>query len=54
MPLRHESHRSRCGSRFKPGEEKMWNVIGMDLDGLTTPQILLHYDPTALDVSRAE
>jgi hypothetical protein len=36
---------------FKPGEEKMWNVIGMDLDGLTATQIVLHYDPMALDVS---
>jgi Type II secretory pathway, component PulD len=36
---------------FKPGEEKMWNVVGMDLDGLTTTQILLHYDPHTLDVS---
>ena len=30
---------------LKPGEEKMWDVVGMDLDGLTTHQILLHYDP---------
>jgi len=36
---------------FKPGEEKMWNVVGMDLDGLTTQQIMLHYDPRTLDVS---
>lgn len=36
---------------FKPGEEKMWNVVGMDLDGLTTTQLLLHYDPHTLDVS---
>lgn len=36
---------------FKPGEEKMWNVVGMDLDGLATNQITLHYDPRTLDVS---
>jgi hypothetical protein len=36
---------------FKPGEEKMWNVVGMDLDGLTTQQLTLHYDPRTLDVS---
>ena len=36
---------------FKPGEEKIWNVVGMDLDGLTTTQLLLHYDPHTLDIS---
>jgi general secretion pathway protein D len=36
---------------FKPGEEKLWNVVGMDLDGLTAPQISLRYDPHAIDVS---
>jgi general secretion pathway protein D len=36
---------------FKPGEEKMWNVVGMDLDGLTTQQLMLHYDPRTLDVN---
>jgi general secretion pathway protein D len=36
---------------FKPGEEKMWDVVGMDLDGLTTSQILLHYNPMTIDVS---
>jgi general secretion pathway protein D len=36
---------------FKPGEEKMWDVVGMDLDGLTTAQILLHYNPMTIDVS---
>ena len=36
---------------FKPGEEKIWNVVGMDLDGLTTNQLMLHYDPHTLDVS---
>jgi len=36
---------------FKQGEEKMWSVVGMDLDGLTSQQIMLHYDPQTLDVS---
>ncbi|HJT17985.1 MAG TPA: cohesin domain-containing protein, partial [Thermoanaerobaculia bacterium] len=36
---------------FKPGEEKLWNVVGMDLDGLTSSQLTLRYDPQALDVS---
>jgi len=36
---------------FKPGEEKMWNVVGMDLDGLTTAQLVLHYSPQTLDIS---
>ena len=36
---------------FKPGEEKLWDVVGMDLDGLTTNQILLHYNPATIDVS---
>ncbi|HEY4639861.1 MAG TPA: secretin N-terminal domain-containing protein, partial [Thermoanaerobaculia bacterium] len=36
---------------FKPGEEKIWDVVGMDLDGLTTQQILLHYNPMTIDVS---
>ena len=36
---------------FKPGEEKLWNVVGMDLEGLTTPQITLRYDPSALMVT---
>ncbi len=36
---------------FKPGEEKVWNVVGMDLDGLTTSQLALRYDPHALEVS---
>jgi general secretion pathway protein D len=35
----------------KPGEEKTWTIVGMDLDGLTAKQILLHFDPRTLDVS---
>jgi len=36
---------------IKPGEEKIWNLVGMDLDGLSANSILLHYDPHAIDVS---
>ena len=36
---------------FKPGEEKVWNVVGMDLDGLTASQLALRYDPHALEVT---
>jgi general secretion pathway protein D len=36
---------------LKPGESRIWSVVGMDLDGLTTTQILLHYDPRAMDIS---
>ena len=35
----------------KSGEEKLWDVVGMDLDGLTTTQLMLHYDPRTIDVS---
>jgi general secretion pathway protein D len=35
---------------IKPGEEKLWNVVGMDLDGLSTSEILLHFDPRAIDI----
>lgn len=34
----------------KPGEEKLWNVVGMDLDGLSTTQLSLRYDPRTIDV----
>lgn len=37
---------------LKPGEEKLWHVVGMDLDGLTASDITLHFDPQALDVSQ--
>ena len=36
---------------IKPGEEKVWNVVGMDLDGLSASSILLHFDPHSIDVS---
>jgi len=33
-----------------PGQEQMWRVVGMDLDGLSANQIALRYDPRTLDV----
>lgn len=35
---------------LKPGETKMWTVVGMDLAGLAADELLLHYDPAAMDV----
>lgn len=34
----------------KPGEEKLWIVVGMDLEGLVADELLLHFDPRALNV----
>jgi general secretion pathway protein D len=36
----------------KPGEVKTWVVVGMDLDGLTATQLMLHYDPHTIEVSQ--
>jgi general secretion pathway protein D len=36
---------------IKPGEQKQWNVVGMDLDGLSTTSLTMHYDPKSIDVS---
>jgi len=36
---------------LKPGEEKSWPVIGMDLDGLHATELRLRYDPKILNVS---
>jgi general secretion pathway protein D len=33
-----------------PGEQKLWNVVGMDLDGLTAETLTLRYDPSALEI----
>jgi hypothetical protein len=30
---------------------KMWSVVGMDLDGLTTTEVLFHYDARSLNVT---
>src|SRR5947207_12150072 len=37
---------------IKPGEEKLWELVGMDLDGLTASQITLHFDPHTIDISQ--
>jgi general secretion pathway protein D len=34
-----------------PGESKVWEVIGMDLDGLTASQLVFRYDPRAMTVT---
>jgi hypothetical protein len=36
---------------LQPGEEKLWHVVGMDLDGLAADQLVLHFDPRALSVA---
>jgi general secretion pathway protein D len=34
-----------------PGESKVWEVIGMDLEGLSASQLLFRYDPRAMTVT---
>jgi general secretion pathway protein D len=34
-----------------PGESKVWNIIGMDLDNLTLPQLVMRFDPRSLTVT---
>lgn len=34
-----------------PGETKVWNIIGMDLDDLTVPELSFHFNPRAMDVT---
>jgi general secretion pathway protein D len=34
-----------------PGESKVWEVIGMDLDGLTAQQLVLRFNPRAMTVT---
>ncbi|HXG59204.1 MAG TPA: secretin N-terminal domain-containing protein [Thermoanaerobaculia bacterium] len=36
---------------LEPGQERIWSVVGMDLDGMTTGGLLLHYDPRSLNVA---
>jgi general secretion pathway protein D len=36
---------------MSPGQEKLWTIVGMDLDGLTASTIILHFDPHTIDVS---
>jgi general secretion pathway protein D len=34
-----------------PGETKLWNIVGMDLDNLTVPELTFHFNPRAMDVT---
>ncbi|MEO8381728.1 MAG: secretin N-terminal domain-containing protein [Acidobacteriota bacterium] len=34
-----------------PGESRLWSVVGMDLDGLTANELVLHFNPRAMDVT---
>ncbi len=34
-----------------PGETKLWNIVGMDLDGLQANTLEFHYDPRAMDIT---
>jgi general secretion pathway protein D len=36
---------------LKAGESKLWNVVGMDLDGLNTKELVLHFNPRAMNVT---
>ncbi len=34
-----------------PGESRLWSIIGMDLDGLTAQELVLHFNPRSMDVT---
>jgi general secretion pathway protein D len=34
-----------------PGETKVWSIIGMDIEGLTTAEMTFRFDPRAMDVT---
>jgi hypothetical protein len=34
-----------------PGETKLWNIVGMDLDDLSVPELTFHFNPRAMDVT---
>lgn len=36
---------------LRPGEEKLWNIVGMELDGLSTTELSLRFDPRSIEVS---
>jgi general secretion pathway protein D len=36
---------------LKPGESKMWNIVGMDLDGLNAQELVLHFNPRAMEIT---
>lgn len=33
-----------------PGKESIWSITGMDLEGLSTPELIVRYDPRAMDL----
>jgi general secretion pathway protein D len=35
----------------KPGEEHLWTLVGMDLDGLSTDTMILRFDPNSLMIT---
>lgn len=35
---------------LKPGEQKLWTIVAMDLDGLTTDRLAFRYDRQALEI----
>lgn len=37
--------------KISGGEQKVWNIVGMDLEGLNTSSLVFHYDRNAVDVS---
>ena len=36
---------------LRPGESKLWNVVGMDLDGLAAQELVLQFNPRAMNVT---
>ena len=36
---------------LQPGQSKMWSVVGMDLDGLNAQELVLHFNPRAMNVT---
>ena len=36
---------------LQAGQSKLWNVVGMDLDGLNAQELVLHFNPRAMNVT---
>jgi len=36
---------------LNPGESRLWSIVGMDIDGLNAPEIVLNFSPLAMDVT---
>ena len=36
---------------LKPGEERIWPLVAMDVEGLKTNQLVLHYDPQGMEIA---